>query len=296
MKYRMIRLLAVFCVAFLCACGAEVPLQTGLIDADANEVLTLLRRNGISATKLRSKEGVTLLVKEDNLARSGELMRAAGLPKRTLSNLGQMFKKEGMISTPLEERARYLHGLSQELEYTLAQIDGVITARVHIVLPERVAPGEPVQPSSASVFIKHQLPFDEDLVVPRVRRMVANSIPGLGDESGSRKLSVVLLPAQATSVTGVEWEQVGPLMLETSSAASLRNWLWLLGAVLAVIGVGVLFLIWRISVFGRERGGIMTVLNPKFLPHRFESNPEMPVGPATPVVPPAAGAVLAGGG
>ncbi len=242
---RIFRLLATLLVALLCACGTEVPLQTGLLDPDANEILTLLKRNGIAVSKLRAKDGVTLLVREEQLARAGELMRSAGLPKRALSNLGQMFKKEGMISTPLEERARYLHGLSQELEYTLSQIDGVITARVHIVLPERVAPGEPVQPSSASVFIKHQQPFDEDLVVPRVRRMVSNSIPGLGDEAGARKLSVVLMPANVVAQPGMEWEQVGPFMVELSSASSLRIWASCLMALLGVLTCGFGYLLMR---------------------------------------------------
>jgi type III secretion protein J len=235
---RIYRLFATLLVAFLCACGNELPLQTGLLDPDANEILTLLKRNGIAVTKTRAKDGVTLLVREEQMARAGELMRSAGLPKRALSNLGQMFKKEGMISTPLEERARYLHGLSQELEYTLSQIDGVITARVHIVLPERVAPGEPVQPSSASVFIKHQQPFDEDLVIPRVRRMVSNSIPGLGDEAGARKLSVVLMPANTVAQAGMEWEQVGPFMMEISSANSLRIWAFSLIGLLVLLTGG----------------------------------------------------------
>lgn len=224
------------------ACVSEVPLQTGLAESDANEMITLLKRHGISASKSRAKDGVALSVREGQLARAAELLQAAGLPKRQLSDLGRVFKKEGMISTPLEERARYLHGLSQELEYTLSQIDGVVMARVHIVLPERVAPGEPVQPSSASVFLKHRDGFDEDLILPRVRRLVTTSIPGLVDESGNRKLSVVMLPAQAIEAPAVDWQQVGPFMVEAGSAERLKAWALAGMAALAVLGGLVVFL------------------------------------------------------
>ncbi len=218
------RLFAALSLAMLVACVSEVTLQTGLAEADANEIITLLKRHGISASKTRAKDGVALSVRDGQMARAAELMQSAGLPKRQLSHLGQVFKKEGMISTPLEERARYLHGLSQELEYTLSQIDGVVMARVHIVLPERVAPGEPVQPSSASVFLKYQGAFDEDLVVPRVKRLVVTSIPGLIDESGQRKLSVILLPTRNIEAPTMEWQQLGPFMVEASSAEKLKTW------------------------------------------------------------------------
>lgn len=103
-----------------------------------------------------------------------------------------------MISTPLEERARYIYALSQELETTLSNIDGVIVARVHVVLPERVAPGEPVQPASASVFIKHDPRLDPDSIRARVRRMVASSLPGMATAvDNSQKLTVVFVPATA---------------------------------------------------------------------------------------------------
>ena len=223
--YRFLgRSLAALSLMLLVACVSEVTLQTGLTEADANEIITLLKRHGISASKARGKDGVALSVREGQMARAAELMQSAGLPKRQLAHLGQVFKKEGMISTPLEERARYLHGLSQELEYTLSQIDGVVMARVHIVLPERVAPGEPVQPSSASVFLKYQGQFDEDIIIPRVKRLVVTSIPGLIDESGQRKLSVVLLPSQSIDAPTMEWQQVGPFMVEASSADKLKAW------------------------------------------------------------------------
>lgn len=88
--------------------------------------------------------------------------------------------------------------MSQELEATLSNIDGVIVARVHVVLPERVAPGEAVQPASASVFIKHDSRLDPDSIQSRVRRMVASSIPGMATAlDNPNKITTVFVPATA---------------------------------------------------------------------------------------------------
>ncbi|MFH7423056.1 EscJ/YscJ/HrcJ family type III secretion inner membrane ring protein, partial [Pseudomonas syringae pv. tagetis] len=74
---------------------------------------------------------------------------------------------------------RYIYALSQELEASLSQIDGVIVARVHVLLPERIAPGEPVQPASAAVFIKHYASHEPDSVRGRIKHIVAITITAL---------------------------------------------------------------------------------------------------------------------
>lgn len=227
------RLVVVCAIGVLTACGQAVNLQSGLNDHDANEIISLLSRNGINATKNVGKDGITLTVKDKELSRATEVMQAAGLPKRSLSNLGQIFKKEGMISTPLEERVRYIYGLSAELENTLQQFDNVVTARVHVVLPERIAPGEPIQPSSAAVFIKYHLPFDEETAIPRIRKLVASSIPGLSGEEARAKVSVVLTPTES-AIASVEWTTIGPFKVQSSSASAL---------VATLIGLGVLTLL-----------------------------------------------------
>lgn len=114
--------------------------------------------------------------------------------------------------------------MSQELEQTLSQIDGVVVARVHVVLPERIAPGEPVQPASAAVFIKHRPELDPDSVLPRIRRMVASSIPGIGG-ADDKKLAVVFVPAQGYRET-VEMVEIGPFSL---TRERWQFWQWLLG-------------------------------------------------------------------
>lgn len=209
------------------ACSREVPLQVNLTDADANEIALVLSRSGIEVEKRRDKETVTLLVAATDLARASAAMHAAGLPRRAQATLGEVFKKQGMISSPLEERIRYIHGLSEELGYTLQKFDHVISARVHVVLPERVAPGEPILPSSAAVFVKYQPPMDEDAAVPRIRNLVASSIPGLSGEEGRNKVSVVMLPAEILPPQ-IEWSRVGPFMIAAESAGYLRFTLLLL--------------------------------------------------------------------
>ncbi|WP_081768927.1 type III secretion system inner membrane ring lipoprotein SctJ [Herbaspirillum sp. RV1423] len=207
-------------LALLSACGKMVILQAGLTDGDANEIVLILNRKGMEVEKQKNKEGVSLLVKEQDLSRATEAMNVAGLPRRALSNLGEVFKKQGMISTPMEERIRYIHGLSEELENTLQQFDNVVSARVHVVLPERIAPGEPIQPSSAAVFVKYRPPLDEDAIMPRVRRLVASSIPGLSGDEGRNKVSVVMVPAEPPP-PGIEWTTVGPFIVAVASAGDL---------------------------------------------------------------------------
>jgi len=226
----LLRLVCVFLLlALLAACSRNVTLQAGLTDADANEIVLVLNRKGIEVEKLKGKEGVSLLVKEGDLSRATETMNTAGLPRRSLSNLGEMFKKQGMISSPMEERIRYIHGLSEELESTMLQFDNVVAARVHVVLPERIAPGEPIQPSSAAVFIKYRPPMDEDAVLPRVRKLVASSIPGLAGEDGRNKVSVVMMPGEPPA-PGIEWTMLGPFRVATDSVVGLRALVVLLAA------------------------------------------------------------------
>ncbi|MCF8161245.1 MAG: type III secretion inner membrane ring lipoprotein SctJ [Polaromonas sp.] len=182
-------------VLLLVACGSRVELMASMPEAEANEVMAALQNAGIEAQKVPGKDGmVGLTLDASQVGRAVDLLRAKGLPRERFAGMGDVFRKEGLISSPLEERARYLYALSQELGATLTQIDGVIVARVHVVLPERGSPGDPNTPSSAAVFIKHQVGYNLDTVLPQVRRLVTNSIPGLTPE----KVSIVLVAAMGT--------------------------------------------------------------------------------------------------
>ena len=189
----LLRYLSACLVALaLAACGSRVELLKDVSEAEANEALAVLLQAGIAAGKLPGKEGVVSLdVEQSQVARAITILNAEGLPHERYAKMGDVFRKEGLISSPLEERARYLWALSQELSATVSQIDGVIKARVHVVLPERSSGGDPAMPSSAAVFIKHKAGYNLDDAIPQVKRLVSNSIPGLSAD----KVTVVMLAA-----------------------------------------------------------------------------------------------------
>lgn len=177
-------------VAFSClmlvACDAKIDLYSGLSEADANHMVVALSDMNIECEKVSMKQGFSVKVREADLSSALTVLNQQSLPRSSFARMGDVFKKDGMISTPTEEKGRYLFALSQELENTLSQIDGVLLARVHPVLPERIVPGEPVTPSSCSVFIKHRPGWDADAFESRIKKLVIAGIPGLArtKESG----------------------------------------------------------------------------------------------------------------
>lgn len=91
--------------------------------------------------------------------------------------MGQVFKKDGLISSPVEERARYIYALSQELGNTLSKIDGVLRLACTWCCPSAVRWARRA-PSTAAVFIKHQDGYNLEIIQPQIRKLVTDSIRG----------------------------------------------------------------------------------------------------------------------
>lgn len=186
-------LLAVTC---LITTACEVELYSGLPEREANEMLSILIENDIAGSKEIDKDKTsTLKVEESDFSRAVQLLQSNGLPRANFGNIGEIFKKEGLISSPMEERARFIYALGQELSSTISQIDGVLSARVHVVVPENFSPLERPVPSSASVFIRHKPGASVSKLTTQIKLLVTNSIEGLVYD----KVSVALFPADTGS-------------------------------------------------------------------------------------------------
>jgi type III secretion protein J len=187
----------------LAAC--QVELHTGLSEDEANEIVALLAANDIQAVRGQAgKDGVALTVDRHDFATSIAILRENGLPADTFQDFGTVFQQQGLISSPLEERVRFIFGLSQTLAETLSQIDGVVTARVHVIVPERHPLEDAPEPSSASVFLKTRPGVSLEDKIPAIKMLVQNSVEGLSFEN----VVVALFEADRPPVA----ERSGPAM------------------------------------------------------------------------------------
>ena len=84
--------------------ACDTDLYTKQSEADANHMVSALLESGITASKQTPDSGKTWSVKVDeaDVVRALAVLRAQGLPQDKHVSLGDMFKKEGLISSPTE--------------------------------------------------------------------------------------------------------------------------------------------------------------------------------------------------
>lgn len=167
----------------LAGCEKMTTLFSGLDEAQANAVMAALLDDGVRCVKAPGEEGTwNVDIDESKFARAANLCEELGLPRRRFQGVGDVFKKTGMVSSPSEERIRFMDAVAQDLSRTISMIDGVLDARVHVVLPENDPFSKNTLPSSAAVAIRARWNADLQESVPQIKSLVKNAIEGLAFE------------------------------------------------------------------------------------------------------------------
>lgn len=239
--------------ALLVLAGCKTDLYSNITEREANQMMAALMQNGIDASKTPVRDGLfTLQVDSSDIAAALTILDRTGLPQRGRQSIGQVFQRSGMISSPFEERVRYIFALGEEVAQTIQQIDGILEARVHIVMPEEPALGQQARPSSAAVFIRQQAGFDLEFLTPQIRRLVSSSIEGVEYEA----VTVVLVEAQPSAApVAMTSDYQTPLPGISIRASSVVPFWSLVGG---LAGMCLLFLATTVALVVRGRRGQRT--------------------------------------
>jgi type III secretion protein J len=238
--------------------GCTVPVQHGLDEAAANEVAGALERAGIGAEKARdeggAEAGFVVKVARTDEGRAMELMRSLGLPRARRSGLAEMYGQPSLVPTATEERARFLEALGNEVERTLETIDGVVSARVHLVLAESdplALDSKPRVPAQAAVLLKTRAGGATPIKEAEVQKLVAGSVPGLQPAA----VAVVVTAAPEWSGAGAPTLiAVGPLRVAPGSRPLLLGVFGALLGVVALLALVLLVIARRLAASQRPAG------------------------------------------
>ncbi|MEE4748929.1 type III secretion inner membrane ring lipoprotein SctJ [Pseudomonas alliivorans] len=238
---RVLRLLIVSALASLLQ-ACDVDLYTNLGEREANAMLAVLLRDGIPASrKVQDNGQLKVMVDEKRFAQAMAVLDDAGLPGQSFSNMGEVFKGNGLVSSPVQERAQMVYALSEELSHTVSQIDGILSARVHVVLPDNDLLKRVISPSSASVLVRFDPKTDINVLIPQIKTLVANGISGLGYDGVSVTAIKAVLPPNAAA-----GPQLGSFLGLWMLEGDVPRARWLFGTLLLIALVPA-------AILGRQR-------------------------------------------
>jgi len=124
-------------------------------------------------------DGSSIFVPRSRVPEARMMLSAEGLPSRGSIGYEIFDAPDALGQTQFQQSINRLRALEGELARTIASLDGIDSARVHLVLPERQLFQRDAEQPSASIVL--QLRRDELTAgqVRAIRNLVASATPGL---------------------------------------------------------------------------------------------------------------------
>jgi flagellar M-ring protein FliF len=152
-------------------------LFAGIEMREASEITQRLDQANIPY-ELRG-DGSSIFVARSRVPEARMMLSAEGLPSRGSIGYEIFDQPDALGQTQFQQNINRLRALEGELARTIASLDGIESARVHLVLPERQLFARESEQPSASIVL--QLRRDELTPgqVRAIRNLVASATPGL---------------------------------------------------------------------------------------------------------------------
>ena len=185
-----LRFTAFFLSLSLLACSKMILLHE-LEEREANEVVVLLDQYQISVDKEATENSgggnkgprFKIAVASADANRAWKILTDNQLPRKKDNGYSEVFAQSGLVPTAAEEKSKTVQAIQGELMRTLKSIDGILDARVHIVIPEqnalKITDTDNSKPT-ASVWFKYvagRLPAS--VTEASVQELVANAVENL---------------------------------------------------------------------------------------------------------------------
>lgn len=159
------------------------------------------------------EDGGSIYVARSEVFNARMMLSADGLPSRGSIGYEIFDEPDALGQTQFQQNINRLRALEGELARTIGSLDGIASARVHLVLPERQLFSRDAEQPSASIVI--QLRRDELTAgqVRAIRNVVASATPGLSanritivDETG--RLLAAAQSSEEGAADGIDARQV----------------------------------------------------------------------------------------
>ena len=122
-----------FLLLLLCLCACREVIVHDLSETEANKMMTRLLASELDASKEKQADGKwALSLPKEQASAAIRFLSDHRMLKEESVTLSQ---KAGLMVSKEEQRFRYERALSHEIETTLANMSGVLQARVHLNLP-----------------------------------------------------------------------------------------------------------------------------------------------------------------
>ncbi|SDR33891.1 flagellar basal-body MS-ring/collar protein FliF [Pseudovibrio sp. Tun.PSC04-5.I4] len=153
-----------------------VPLFTDLTLEDAGAIVSQVESQGI--TYELGLNGSSVLVPEEDVYRLRMSLAEAGLPSGGGVGYEIFDKTDTLGATSFVQNINRLRALEGELSRTIRSISRIVSARVHLVLPEKQLFQRDKEPPTASITIKAQGTLTNGQI-RAIQHLVATAVEGL---------------------------------------------------------------------------------------------------------------------
>ena len=173
-------MIALVVISFLSARPNYTLLYGGLSESDQIAIIRILENNAIDYNQ--SNDGSTITVPSAQVSEVRLLLADQGLPSTTSSVGYELFDNDTAFGrSNFVQEVTHLRALEGELARTIASLEPIARARVHLVLPRRELFSREKQPPSASIIVA--LVGNNSTLAPRqvqsIRHLTAAAVPEL---------------------------------------------------------------------------------------------------------------------